>query len=223
MVALCHMSQNGLEERIKGQSMTDDGRVGEVIETRTTDYVAQCYALYDLPPLGSLVKTRGDSGADLYGVVYNGSTAGAEPGRRPIARGKDEASEDEIYRSSPQLLKLLKSEFNVLVIGYQVNDRVYQYLPPKPARIHGFVHLCAPGEVKQFSRSFDFLNILLKSRLDIPVEELVGATLRSMGKVYEGERHAFLVSAGKELASLLSADYGQLKAILKGLKYDATR
>ncbi len=95
-------------------------------------------------------------------------------------------------------------------------------MPPTPARIHGFVFLCTPEEVKQFSRSFDFLNILLKSRLDIPVEELVGATLRRMGQVYGGDKHSFLVSAGKELATLLSTDYSQLKAILKGLKNDAT-
>ena len=31
----------------------------------------------------------------------------------------------------------------------------------------------------------------------------------------------FLVAAGKELASLLSRDYSQLKAILRGLKNDA--
>jgi hypothetical protein len=188
--------------------MADEGRVGEVIEE-----------LYRSPPLGSLVKTR-DSGLDLYGVVYNASTAGIEPGRRPIARGRDETDEEEIYRSSPQLLKLLKSEFSVLVVGYKKEDRVYQHLPPKTAHIHAFVHLCTQEEMKGFGRSFDFLNILLKSRLDIPVEELAAATLRQMGQAFGGERHAFLVSAGKELAVLLSSDYGQLKSILKGLRYD---
>jgi len=44
-------------------------RVGEVIEATTTDFVAQCYELYQLPPFGSLVKTR-DSHTELYGVVY---------------------------------------------------------------------------------------------------------------------------------------------------------
>ena len=150
--------------------MTDQERVGEVIEACTTDFVAQCYELYQSPPLGSLVKTHGDSNQDLYGVVYNALTGGVEPGRRHIARGKDEVNEEEIYRTSPQLLKLLKSEFNVLVIGYKKDDRVFQYLPPKPASIHGFVYLCTPDEVKHFSRSLDFLNILLKSRLDISVE-----------------------------------------------------
>lgn len=200
-------------------------RAGEVIEACTTDFVAQCYELYHLPPLGSLVKTRGetqqDYTVDLYGLVYNGLTSGVEPGRRPIARGKDELNEDEIFRSSPQLLKLLRSEFKVLVIGYSYNNSVFQCLPPRPARIHSFVHLCTVEEVKHFSRSFDFLNIILKARLDIPVEQLVGASLRYMGQVYGGERHAFLVSAGKELAALLCNDYGLLKVILKGLRNDA--
>jgi hypothetical protein len=204
--------------------MADETRVGEVIEARTTDFIAQCYELYHLPALGSLVRTRGDSEKEeVYGVVCNASTAGAEPNRRAIARGKDETNEDEIYRASPQLYKLLKSEFNVLVAGYRQGEKIFQYLPPKPARIHGFVHLCSPEGVRQFSQSLDFLNLILNARLDISAEELVGASLREMSQVYGSERHAFLVTSGKELAALLSQDYGRLKSILKGLKNDAAK
>ena len=191
-------------------------RVGEVIEASTTDFVAQCYELYQSPPLGSLVKTT-DLPVELYGIVYNATTTSFEPGRRPIARGKDEASEEEIYRSSPQLLKLLRTEFSALVVGYWQNEKLYHYLPPKPARIHSFVYLCSPDEVKNFSQSFDFLNILLNTRLPVSTEELVAACLRLMCQVYE-DRHAFLVAAGKELAILLSGDFNQLKAILGRLK-----
>ncbi len=203
--------------------MADEQRVGEIIEACTIDFAAQCYELYQSPPLGSLVRTNGGESCQcVYGVVCNGLTAGVEPGRRPIARGKSEMNEDEIYRANPQLTKLLKSEFNVLVIGYKKDGKIFQHLPPQPARIHGFVYLCPSEEIKQFSRSFDFLNTLLKAHLDISVEELTGATLRQMSQGYGAEKHAFLISAGKELAILLSQDYGQLKAILKGLKYDAT-
>ena len=201
--------------------MPEQERVGEVIEACTTDFTAQCYELYQSPPLGRLVKTHWEENADLFGVVCRATTAGIEPGRRPIARGKDEVNEDGIFRSSPQLLKLLRSEFDVAVIGFKKGETICQYLPPKPARIHGFVFLCSDAEVKEFGRSFDFLNILLKSSLELPVEEMVGASLRQMSSVYGAEKHAFLVSAGKELASLLSRDYGQLKAILRGLKNDA--
>ncbi len=196
--------------------MTEEQRVGEVIDASITEFTAQCYELYQSPPLGSLVKTR-DLPLELYGVVFNATTTSIEPGRHPIARGKDEASEEEIYRSSPQLLKLLKSEFSALVVGHREGDRLYHYLPPKPARIHSFVYLCRPEEVKEFSQSFGFLNMLINTRLPVSTEELIAACLRLMCQVYE-DRHAFLVAAGKELAILLSDQFNQLKAILGRIK-----
>jgi len=191
-------------------------RVGEVVEASTTDFVAQCYELYQSPPLGSLVKTR-DLAMELYGIVYNATTTSFEPGRRPIARGKDETTEEAIYQTSPQLLKLLKSEFSALVVGHRQGDKLHHYLPPKPARIHGFVYLCSPEEVKEFSQSFDFLNILINTRLPVSADELIAACLRQMSQVYE-DRRVFLVAAGKELAILLSGQFNQLKAILGRIK-----
>ena len=191
-------------------------RVGEVIEASTTDFVAQCYELYESPPLGSLVKTT-DLPVELYGIVYHATTTSLEPGRRPIARGKDEASEEEIYRSSPQLLKLLRSEFSALVVGHRQGDKLFHYLPPKPARIHSFVYLCPPEEVREFGQSFDFLNILINARLPVSVEELVAASLRQMSQVSE-DPHGFLVAAGKELAVLLGGEFNRLKAILGRIK-----
>lgn len=192
--------------------MDEAERVGEVVEASTTDFVAQCYELYQSPPLGSLVKTR-DEEVELYGIVYDATTTSLEPGRRPIARGKDETTEEEIYRTSPQLLKLFRSEFSVLVVGHRQENKLYHYLPPKPARIHGFVYRCSPEEVREFSQSFDFLNILVNTRLTISVDEIVAAALRQMSQAYQ-DRRAFLVAAGKELAILLSGQFNQLKAIL---------
>ena len=191
-------------------------RVGEVIDASTTDFVAQCYELYQSPPLGSLVKT-GDSGMELYGIVYHATTTSFEPGRRPIARGKDETSEEAIYKSSPQLLKLLKSEFGAVVVGHREGDSWHHYLPPKPARIHSFVYLCPTPEMKEFSQSFQFLNILLNTRLPVSPEELTAACLRQMSQAHE-DPHAFLVRAGKELAVSLGGNLNQLKAILERIK-----
>jgi hypothetical protein len=191
-------------------------RVGEVIEASTTEFVAQCYELYQSPPLGSLVKTR-DLLVELYGIVYNTTTTSLEPGRRPIARGKDEASEEEIYRSSPQLLELLRSESSALVVGHKQGDKLHHYLPPKPARIHGFVYLCPSEEVKEFSQSFNFLTILINTHLPVSQDELIAACLRQMSQAYE-DRYAFLVAAGKELAVLLGGEFNQLKAILERIR-----
>jgi len=187
-------------------------RAGEVIEASTTEFLTQCYELYQSPPLGSLVKTV-DEPVEQYGIVYNATTASIEPGRRPIARGRDETSEEDIYNSSPQLLKLMRTEFNALVVGYRENDATYHYLPARPARIHSFVYLGQPDEIKEFSRSFDFLNILVGSSLPVSVEEIVAASLRRMSMVYD-EPHSFLVAAGKELALLLGGDFNRLKSIL---------
>jgi hypothetical protein len=195
--------------------MAEAQRIGEVIEARTTDFTAECYELYQSPPLGSLVKTA-DPPVELYGVVYYTTTASIEPGRRPIARGRDEATEEEVYRSSPQLSKLLRTEFSTLVVGHGQDGQILHYLPPKPARIHGFIHQCSSDEIRQFGQSFDFLSLLVNANLPVSTEELVAATLRQMSQAYEDSR-TFLVAAGKELAVLLSSQYACLKAILARL------
>jgi hypothetical protein len=191
-------------------------RLGEVIEASTIGFTAQCYELYKLPSLGSLVKTN-EGEIELFAVVYQATTSGLEPGRRPIARGKDEASEEAIFQSSPQLAKLLRSEFSALVVGHRSGDKLLQYLPPRPARIHCFVHACTPGEIKKFSQAFGFLNILVNTEMETPSDELIAATLRLMSETNEDSR-VFLVGAGKELASLLGQNYARLKAVLERIK-----
>jgi hypothetical protein len=194
----------------------DNQRLGEVVEASTTGFTAQAYELYELPPLGSLVKTS-EGERELYAVVYHATTEGIEPGRKPIARGKDEASEQAIFESSPQLSKLLRSEFSALVVGYKDGTAIRQHLPPRPAHIHSFVYACSKEEMKEFSRNFGFLNTLVNAELETPSDELIAAALRNMSAVQDAPR-TFLVAAGKELASLLGQDYGRLKAILERIK-----
>mgnify|MGYP001583553049 FL=1 len=196
--------------------MTENKRAGEIIEASTTEFAAQCYELYQSPPLGSLVKTT-DMNTEIYGVVYQATTAGLDPGRRPVARGKDETSEEAIYRASPQLGKLLRTEFNVLVTGHKAEGKLFRYLPPKPARIHSFVYQCSADEIKEFGQSFDFLNLLLNTRLPVLAEELVAASLRQISAL-QPDPHAYMVAAGKELAVLLSNDFNRLKAVLGRIK-----
>jgi hypothetical protein len=191
-------------------------KIGEIIESGISEFTAECYELHEIPSFGSMVKVTAPS-LDIYGIVCHAGTASIEPGRRPIARGKDEASEEAIYQSSPQLMKLLRSEFQILVVGYKLEDKIYQYLPAKPAHIHAFVYLCDLDEIKQFSRSLNFLNILVNNRLQVPGEELIAATLREMSKV-QTDPHAFLVAGGKALTTILSGEYHRLKTILARLR-----
>lgn len=196
--------------------MSDTQRVGEIIEGSSTEFTSQCYELYGSPSLGSLIKT-GDESLSIYGIVYQSETTSLEPGRRPFARGRDEESEEAVYRSNPQLLKLLKSEFRALVVGHRQDSRTSYYLPPQPARIHGFVYLCSRDEVRDFGQSLAFLNILTNATLPISTEELVSATLRQISREQDDPRR-FLVSAGKELALLIGGNLNQLNAILGRIK-----
>ena len=193
-------------------------RIAEIIESSTTEFIAQCYELYELPPLGTLVKTS-EGETDLYGIVYNAVTASVEPGRRPIVRGKDEPNEEAVYNSNPQIKKLLRSEFNAIIVGYKQVGKLYYYLPPKPARIHGFVYNCADEEVKSFSTSLEFLEMIVNTHLALPIEEVAGAALRQMSLAHEDPQR-FLVNAGKKLAVILGDDFNRLRIVLGKLHND---
>jgi hypothetical protein len=190
-------------------------RAGEVTEASTTGFVAQCYELYKTPPLGALVRAGEQP---VYGIVMGAETTSIEPGRRPIARGKDEQSEEDIYRRSPQLKRLLRTEFSVIASGYRQDGRLYRRLPPQPVPVHAFVYPCSKEEVKEFAASFDFLPLLINgNNLAVDAGELTAAALREMSRSQD-DPHAFLVSAGKELAGLLWQDYVRLKTILGRLQ-----
>ena len=154
---------------------------------------------------------------DIYGIVSNASTSSLEPGRKPLARGKDEATEEAVYESSPQLAKLLRSEFEAVAVGFKDGDVVRHYLPAQPAKIHAFVYLCQPDEVKEFGQSFGFLDILANAALPVPTAELIAASLRRMSLTHE-DPQAFLMAAGKELAALFANQYDRLKSILGRLQ-----
>lgn len=190
-------------------------KIGEVIESGSDRFVAECYELHTPPPLGSLVRTT-DGQVEIYGVVCNASTESIDPGRRPLARGREESEEENIYRQHPQLSRLLRTTFDTLVIGHGQGDALHHYLPPRPPRVHSFVYLCEGDEVRRFTRSLDFLAILLGARAG-SVDEVVSACLRQAAGAHDDER-AFLVRVGKELAVLLGGELNRLNAILRRIK-----
>jgi hypothetical protein len=190
-------------------------RIGEVIEARTVGFLAECYELHTAPPLGSLVRTS-DGEVDIFGVVCSATTEGIDPGRRPVARGQGESNEEDVYRQNPQLSKLLRTSFDSLVIGHSQDDTIRHYLPPRPPRVHGFVYQCEESEVRRFTGTLGFLTALLDARSPSG-DEVVAACLRQASGAHDDQR-GFLVSAGKELAVLLSGDLYRLNAILRRIR-----
>ena len=191
-------------------------RIAEVIETSNPEFLAQCYELDSAPALGSMVKTKGKDG-DIYAIVYLSATHPIEPNRRITARGQGSASEADVFKANPQLARLLCTDFRALVAGYARGKNMYQYLPPSPASIYSFVYQCSPDDVREFTQSLNFLNLLIDSRLQVNTDEIIAAFLRQASLAHPSPQD-FLVRAGKELAWLLSRDIRRLDSILKRLK-----
>jgi hypothetical protein len=185
-------------------------RVGEVVESTSTLFVAQCYQMDGAPPLGGLVRT--DS-PPIYGVVSRIITEPLDSARPVLARGEAASSEEEVLRGNPQLARLLTSRIEVVIAGYGEGDSVRQYLPPLPPKIHSFVFACSTEEVAAFTASMELLHLLLNSGLP-HADEIVGACLRQTAAAHRSPQE-FLASACKQLAVELSGDVARLNSIIQ--------
>ena len=188
----------------------DTQRVGEVVEATSTAFVAQCYRLYDTPPLGSLVRS---GNPPLYAVVSQVSTGPLDASRPVLARGEAAASEEEVFRENPQLERLLTSRFDALIVGHRVGEEDRHYLPPLPPRVHSFVYTCCAAQVARFTSRLDLLHLLLNSGVPA-ANEVVGACLRQAAAAHT-DPSEFLLASGKALAVELAGDLPRLQAILR--------
>jgi hypothetical protein len=205
-------------------------RIGEVIEATTTSYIAQSYELHQAPDFGSFVRVSDgtpENNLSIIGVVCFAETCGVDPGRRPVARGRDELYEEDVYRNNPELPELLRTQFTVAIIGFRElglreigfreDGEAFHFLPPRPPRIHGFVYTCDDDDVRDFTQRLDFLHTLISANVRVSVDELIAATLRQASATQNAPR-PFLVRAGKELATLLINDVNRLNSILRRMR-----
>ncbi|MBD3880362.1 hypothetical protein IFO70_01185 [Phormidium tenue FACHB-886] len=203
----------------------------EVIETATTEFLAQCLEPEDLsfavmPPFGSWVKAQDEeSGNQVYAVVYHATTSPIDSVHRARALG---LSLQELREQQPQIFAMLKTEFRAAIVGFQTPDSqtngngdrtpslfggaIYQHLPPRPPQIHQAVYQCDPAEILQFSEQLDFLRTLLQVN-SAPVDALTAAAVREIYRLRQADR-AWLVSVGRSLSLLLKEDFDRLRVIL---------
>ena len=208
-----------------------NNHIGEVIETATTHYTAQCLDPEDLkfpsmPPFGSWIKSFDEeSGNKIYAVVTYVTTTPIDSVHRARALG---LSLTELREQQPQIFAMLKTEFKAAIVGYEVasnqkngNDlnlgKVYQYLPPRPPQIHQGVYRCDAAEVVHFTEDLDFIRTLLQVR-DIPVESLIAAAIREVYRLRKANR-TWLVQVGRTLSTLLKDDYDRLRYILSQINW----
>jgi hypothetical protein len=191
--------------------------IAEVIETSTTEFLAQCLepdalSFAQMPPFGSWVWAADeDSGNRIYGVVYHATTSPLDSVHRATALGMSLA---ELREQQPQIFAMLKTEFRVAIAGFQPPDDpiIYQHLPPRPPQVHQAVFACVPEEVIAFTEQLDFLRTLMDLR-SAPVDGLIAAVIRQVYQLRQLDRD-WLVQAGRILNVLLKDDYDRLRIIL---------
>jgi hypothetical protein len=203
------------------RSNRDENHIAEVIETTTTEFLAQCLEPDDLsfppmPPFGSWVKSQDEeSGNQIYAVVYHATTMPIDSVHRARALGMSLA---DLREEQPQIFAMLKTEFRAAIIGFEQpksnhsNGGVYQYLPPRPPQIHQAVYRCDADEIVRFSDEMDFLRTLLTIN-GAPIDSLTAAAVREVYKLRKADRE-WLIKAGRNLSILLKDDYDRLKYIL---------
>lgn len=189
--------------------------IAEVIETATTEFLAQCLESDDLniplmPAFGSWVKSIDDeSGSQVYAVIYHATTSPVDSVHRARALG---LSLSELREQQPQIFAMLKTEFKATIVGFRFRDLIYQHLPPRPPQVHQAVYRCQPVEVLEFTEQLEFVRTLLQVA-GAPVDALVAATIREVYQLRHLDRN-WLVQAGRSLSLLLKEDYDRLRAIL---------
>jgi hypothetical protein len=201
--------------RLDGDQRAAEGvLIGEIVESSSTEFLAQACELDSAPPFGAFVEVVSDDALTVYGVVAQVQTTGIDPGSRAIMRGHGDVRDERIYEENPDLPLVLRTTFRALVVGFAEGGRLYQFLPPRPPRLHYSVLVCPPATVRTFTTTgLDYLVALL-SATDIAVDEVLAANLRQTSSHYR-DRGEFLQLAGRELAQLLRADYARLTAILR--------
>jgi hypothetical protein len=161
------------------------------------------------PPFGSLVKI--DTGTFwIYGLVSDASRRQVKPTMlgRLFTR---------IERSAPSTVEESTIDLQILVVGYREQQhRVIpvQGLPTeKPSRGDA---VCMPDEeeIQLFALDLEYVKLLLGLPGDLPVDQLLIASLKRFSSVYP-DPHSYMVRAGHELTRLLRNDHQRVSSILK--------
>ncbi len=192
-------------------------RLGEVVETSTTGFLAESDELHRLPELGSLVCVGGlDNTLSYFGVVSHGATGGLDTSRKAVRRGGDHLSDAAIYDRHPELELVLRTVFSVAVVGYSDGSTAHHTLPALPVPLHYSVQGCDRSTLEAFCANPRYLPTLLNYHGEIMPEQLLAAHFRWVD-AHLDDNHAWLTDATRRLARQMKRDYDRLAMILESV------
>lgn len=159
------------------------------------------------------MKVRLHGTYDLFGLIYDVTIHDDLVMRQLILA---DALEPELVLDQREN-RLTPIELSVLPVGYKLNGRIVQGLPPQPPANLDSLVVCDDVELQTFTANLTHLRLIFKAA-QIPADELVVVHLRQAIAARPPElRHRFLVEAGQELVRLLGYDLVRLESILRRL------
>lgn len=169
----------------------------------------------NVPTFGMFVKAHiQQKTAEVIGLVYNVNIDDDLFARQvAVADGLDETKIADQQRN-----RQVPVEFSVLSIGSKTSSRYSQALPPQPPMTLDPIYKCAPDEIVAFTRTFDFVRLVLMT-MEVPSDELLVAALQAAAAARPvADREDFLIAAGRECARLLARDLLHLDNLVRRLK-----
>jgi hypothetical protein len=169
----------------------------------------------DMPAFGALCRAPAQAGrSQVIGLIYEISIEDDDLARQLAA---SDLPQEEV-RLDQQFVRPIPIEIRALSVGYHDGDGYVYDLPPQPPNTLTDIHNLTPSEVRQFTASLDFLPLVLAAP-QLPTDSLLAATFRLAAQARpEDERRAFLISAGRECARLLSGDLARLNNLVRSLQ-----
>lgn len=197
--------------------MTEQPLIGRVRHARVPQFVFGARLPESaVPRFGSLVRTRLRAlDVTVYGLVYDIEVNAEDAGTTRLLSVAEDPREEEIEWERNRLIPL---DVSVLCAGYRdASGLLRQALPPQPPIALDAIHVCDTGEVKAFHAQLDYFRLILNAR-EAPVDELLAASIRAAAEAMGGQRRAFILECGRELARLLAGDSARLEQILRRLQ-----
>jgi hypothetical protein len=192
--------------------MNNGEALGEVISSDSQVLQVECHALYHAPAFGSFVRADCvGSGRSHYAVVTRVSTGPFDGNRIVQAHGMPPG---ELEQRKPHLTDILRTTFEARIVGYGQDAVRLSGTPPLPAHLHCFVRAAAGEEIRDITRSPNFLRALLGSQ-DAPLEDLLVCAIQSARTAWGAD--APVIAWGKYLARLLRGDYVTFEGVMQRL------
>ena len=169
----------------------------------------------DMPAFGGLCRAPAQAGrSQVIGLIYEISIEDDDLARQLAA---SEEPQPEV-RLDQQFVRPIPIEIRALSVGYHDGAGYIYDLPPQPPNTLADILSLSANEVRAFTSSFDFLPLVLAAP-QLPTDSLLSAAFRLAAQARpEAERRAFLVSAGRECARLLSGDLRRVNNLVRSLQ-----